>query len=96
MMKGSIDIMTRTHDYGMPSTSEKSKEAENPALPLQIENMLGEILTRIPKGAFKKASHNPNARATQNYYVVEDLSKPLVRCLLWKSSRPALPRERLC
>jgi hypothetical protein len=34
-------------------------------------------MTRIPKGAFKKASHNPNARATQNYSVVEDLSQTL-------------------
>jgi hypothetical protein len=32
-------------------------------------------MTHIPKGAFKKASHNPNARAAQNYYVVEDLSQ---------------------
>jgi hypothetical protein len=32
-------------------------------------------MTRIPKGTFKKASHNPNARDAQNYYVVEDLSQ---------------------
>jgi hypothetical protein len=32
-------------------------------------------MTHIPKGAFKKASHNPNARATQNYSMVEDLSQ---------------------
>ena len=32
-------------------------------------------MTRIPKGAFKRASHNPNARAAQNYSVVEDLSQ---------------------
>jgi hypothetical protein len=32
-------------------------------------------MTHIPKGAFKNASHNPNARATQNYSVVEDLSQ---------------------
>jgi hypothetical protein len=32
-------------------------------------------MTHIPKGAFKKASHNPNARATQKYYMVEDLSQ---------------------
>jgi hypothetical protein len=32
-------------------------------------------MTRIPKGAFKKDSHNPNARAAQNYSVVEDLSQ---------------------
>jgi hypothetical protein len=32
-------------------------------------------MTCIPKGAFKKASHNPKSRATQNYFVVEDLSQ---------------------
>jgi hypothetical protein len=37
--------------------------------------MLGETMTHIPKGVFKKASHNPNARATHNYSVVEDLSQ---------------------
>jgi hypothetical protein len=75
MMKGSIDLTTRTHDYRMPNTSEKGREAENPSLPLHIENMLGETMTQIPKGVFKKYSHNPNARATQNYSVVKDLSQ---------------------
>jgi hypothetical protein len=32
-------------------------------------------MTRIQKGVFKKSSHNPNARVTQNYSVVEDLSQ---------------------
>jgi hypothetical protein len=32
-------------------------------------------MKHIPKGAFKKSSHNPNARATQNYSAVEDLSQ---------------------
>jgi hypothetical protein len=54
----------------MPNTSKKGKEAENPSLPLQIENTLGKTMTHIPKGAFKKSSHNPNARAAQNYSVV--------------------------
>jgi hypothetical protein len=75
MMKGSIDLSTRTHDYRMSNTSEKGKEVENPSLPLQIENTLGETMTHIPKGVFKKASHNPNARATHNYSVVEDFSQ---------------------
>jgi hypothetical protein len=52
--------------YETPSTSEKSKEAKNPPLPLQIEKTLGETMTHIPKGAFEKASHNPNARAARN------------------------------
>jgi hypothetical protein len=75
MLKGDSHIATRMHDYGMPNTSEKGKEAKNPPLPLQIEKTLGETMTCIPKGVFKKSSHNPNARATQNYSVVEDLSQ---------------------
>jgi hypothetical protein len=75
MVRGDAFISTRAHDYGKPSTSKKGKEAYLPSLPLQIENMLGETMTHIPKGAFKKASHNPNARATHNYSVVEYLSQ---------------------
>jgi hypothetical protein len=75
MMKGEAFISTRAHDYSKPSTSEKGKDAEIPSLPLEIKKTLGETMTRIPKGAFKKASHNPNARAAQNYSVVEDLSQ---------------------
>jgi hypothetical protein len=75
MMKSDAFIATRAHDYSKTSTSDKGKEAEIPSLPLQIEKTLGETMTRIPKGAFKRASHNPNARAAQNYSVVEDLSQ---------------------
>jgi hypothetical protein len=75
MVRGDALITTRVHDYSKPSASEKGKEAEIPSLPLQIEKTLGETMTRIPKGAFRKASHNPNARAAQNYSVVEDLSQ---------------------
>ena len=65
-MKGDAFIFTRVHDYSKPSTSEKGKEAKLPSLLLQIEKTLGETMTHIPKGAFKKSSHNPNARAAQN------------------------------
>jgi hypothetical protein len=75
MMKGDSFVTTRAHDYIKSSTYEKGKEAEIPSLPLQIENTLGETMTHIPKGVFKKSSYNPNARATQNYSVVEDLSQ---------------------
>jgi hypothetical protein len=75
MVRGDSFITTRAHDYIKPSASKKGKEAELPYLPLQIDKTLGETMTRIPKGAFKKASHNPNARAAHNYSVVEDLSQ---------------------
>jgi hypothetical protein len=72
MVRGDSFISTRVHDYNKPSASEKGKEADLPYPPLQIEKTLGETMTHILKGAFKKASHNPNARASQNYFVVED------------------------
>jgi hypothetical protein len=75
IVRGDAFISTRTNDYSKPSASEKGKEDDLPYLPLQIEKTLGETMTHIPKGAFKKASHNPNARAAQNYSVVEDLSQ---------------------
>jgi hypothetical protein len=75
MMKGDDFILTRAHDYSNPSTFKKEKEDEIPYLPLQIEKTLGETMTCIPKGTFKKASHNPNARVAHNYSVVEDLSQ---------------------
>jgi hypothetical protein len=75
MLKGDAHITTRAHDYIMPNTAEKGKEVKNLYAPLQIEKMMGKTMTRIPKGAFKKASHNPYARVVQNYYVVEDLSQ---------------------
>jgi hypothetical protein len=34
MLKGEAHIATRAHDYGMPSTTEKGKEVENPYVPL--------------------------------------------------------------
>jgi hypothetical protein len=75
MVRGDAFITTRAHDYSKPSTSEKGKEDELPSLPLQIKKTLGETMACIPKGAIKKASHNPNARATHNYSVLEDLSQ---------------------
>jgi hypothetical protein len=75
MVRGDAFISTRVYKYSKPSTSEKGKEADLPSIPLHIEKILGETMTRIPKGAFKKSSHNPNVRAAHNYSVVEDLSQ---------------------
>jgi hypothetical protein len=74
MLKGDTHIETRTQDYRMSESVEKGKEATNPPVPLQIEKTMGETMTHIPKGAFKKDSHNPK-RASQNYSVVEDLAQ---------------------
>jgi hypothetical protein len=50
----------------MPESAEKGKEASKPPPPLQIDKTMGETMVHIPKGAFKKDSHNPNARDAQN------------------------------
>jgi hypothetical protein len=75
MLKGDTHIVTRSQDYRMSDSIEKGKEATNPQVPLQIEKTMGETMTHIPKGAFKKDSHNLNARVSQNYFVVEDLTQ---------------------
>jgi hypothetical protein len=49
MLKGDAHIATRAHDYGMPSTVEKGKEAENPSVPLQIEKNDGRNNDMHPK-----------------------------------------------
>jgi hypothetical protein len=66
MLKGESHIATRAHDYEMPSTIEKGKKDEKTYVPLQNERTMGEKMTYIPKGVFKKDSHNPNARDAQN------------------------------
>jgi hypothetical protein len=96
MVRGDAFISNRVHDYSKPSTSEKGKEVELPSLSPQIEKILGETMTRIPKGTFKKSSHNPNARAAQNYSLVEDLSQTPCVVSLWRSSKAALPRGKPC
>jgi hypothetical protein len=75
MMKGDAYIATRAHDYEMPEYVEKDKEAINPFVPLQIEKTMGETMTHILKGAFKKASPNPNVRVALNYSMVDYLSQ---------------------
>jgi hypothetical protein len=75
MMRSDAHLQTRAHDYGMSESAEKGKEASNPPPPLHIEKTMGETMTHIPKGVFKKASHNLNARVAQNYFIMEDLAQ---------------------
>jgi hypothetical protein len=75
MVKGNTHIVTRTQYYRTMKSIKKGKESTNTPVPLQIEKTLGETMTHIPKGAFKKASHNSNVRDAQNYSVVEYLAQ---------------------
>jgi hypothetical protein len=63
MMNTDAHLLTRTHDYETSKFVKKGKDSTNPLNPLQIQKAVGETMTRIPKGAFKKASHNKNMRS---------------------------------
>jgi hypothetical protein len=54
-------------------------------------------MPHIPKGVFKRSSHNPNAWAAQNYFIVEDLAQaPCALCHPWKYSIVSLHNEVHC
>ena len=67
-------VVTHAKDYGS-SQPNLGKGPAPPGSPLCIENPVDkpEVAPRIPKGVLKRLGHNPNARATQNYFVVKDL-----------------------
>jgi len=68
-------LQTRAHNYGTPKSVDKGKEESNPLPPLQVENIVEEAMTRIPKGLSKKSSYNLNARVSLNYSIMEDLEQ---------------------
>jgi hypothetical protein len=74
MMNVDSHISTRNRDYEMSKYVDKGKEVTNQSTPLQIEKAVGETMIHIPKGSFKKDSHNPNTRATQKHFFMEDLA----------------------
>ena len=66
-------LQTRNKKYEIEA-SEKGKSIGETSNPLMIEKPT-EHMPKIPKGVFKKTLHNPNARATANYSVVEYLTQ---------------------
>ena len=74
MMEADVSIQTRAKKYDAPRHEPTSKElVGTSANPLQIERPVSDSILRPPKASLKRATHNPNARAAQNYSVVEDL-----------------------
>ena len=67
-------VVTRAKDYGS-SQPDLGKEPAPPGSPLRIENPVDKpkVARCIPKRVLKHSGNDPNARATQNYSVVEDL-----------------------
>ena len=75
-MVHATNVLTHLKDYGS-SQPDLGKEPAPPGSPLRIENPVDklEFAPRIPKGVLKHSGHNPNARASQNYSIVEDLGQ---------------------
>jgi hypothetical protein len=74
MMNVDVHLSNKTRSYGMLESVENGKDASNP-LTLEIEKIVGETMTHIPKGALKKDSHNPNAGDAQKYSIVVDMAQ---------------------
>ena len=71
-----MSIQTRAKKYETPDNEPIGKEpVGTSANPLQIERPVSDLILRPPKASIKWETHNPNARATQNYSVVEDLTQ---------------------
>ena len=73
MMSAHADIATRSRDYGREESS-KSKEFLDATKPLHITKPTVESMPRMPKTSSKRSTINPNARAAQNYSIVEYLA----------------------
>ena len=67
-------VVTHVKDYGSSQPNPR-KDPDPSGTPLRIEKPVDkpEFAPHIPKGVLKHSGNNPNARAAQNYYVVEDL-----------------------
>jgi hypothetical protein len=76
MMEADVSIQTWAKKYDAPGYEPIGKEPVGTlANPLQIERPVSDSILRPPKASIKQETHNPNARAAQNYSVVEDLAQ---------------------
>jgi hypothetical protein len=73
MVKSQINVATWSRDYILHRTVPGLESPPPLETPLQIKNL--EPPPRILKGVLKFSTHNPNARASQNYSIVEDLGQ---------------------
>ena len=75
-MLNATNVVTHSKDYGK-SQPDLGKKPAPPESSLRIENPSDnhKASPRIPKGFLKCSGHNPNAQATENYSIIEDLGQ---------------------
>jgi hypothetical protein len=74
MVDATIDIATLSQDYSSSKAS-TNLEAPPPPLKMNLQIEKPDPPPCILKGVFKRSTHNPNAKSTQNYSIVEDLGQ---------------------
>ena len=76
MMEADVSIQTRAKNYEAFGNEPKGKEPlATSTNPLQIERPTSYLVLHPPKDSIKHATHNPNAKAAQNYSIIEDLAQ---------------------
>lgn len=70
----SIPELNMNGDLKVKSPMDENSFGPPPTGPLQIERPISDTILRPPKSTIRKALFNPNARAMQNYNIVEDLA----------------------
>jgi hypothetical protein len=94
MMRVDAHLQTRAHDYGTPKSVDKGKGAPEPSTPLHIEKLIGDTMTHIPKGAFKKGLITQMHGLPRTTLLLKIWRKPLAQCLLWRFSRVSPHKEK--
>ena len=76
MIEVDVSVQTQAKNYEASENEPKCKEPlATSTNPLQIEKPTSYLVLRPPKASIKRATHNPNARAAQNYSIVEYLAQ---------------------
>ena len=79
--KTNVLVTTRSKDYGNPSSSSNNQAIDQPNTSTSTSSnsipppIAPELTIKPPKGFVHKYTFNPQARATQNYNIVEDLAQ---------------------
>ena len=76
-MLNTVNLQTHAKNYDLRAekSTEKEPPSSQPNTSLHIEKPPYDVVIRPPKSTLRKTTHNPNARATQHYSIVEDLAK---------------------
>jgi hypothetical protein len=73
MVKSQVNVATRSGDYSLFIDCSRSRVS--PSSGDTFTDQKTRALPHILKGVLKHSTHNPNARTTQNYSIVEDLGQ---------------------